>query len=170
MLLEPELHAIKLEVADLKFNETVFRQKARPGRLLIEFLENGCAELVLLMPRQAYGRAADGGFGDPVPAGYLNLPDARLLGNRDVAVDPQDGFPRYRLRTTSSAYNTVTQQVEEFEEGQDWPAFLQAKPEALMLQDRFFGVMCASGQINLNALLSAYAQQADATPSVFAVQ
>ena len=87
-----------------------------------------------------------------------------------MAVDPQDGFPRYRLRTTNSAYNTVTQAVEEFEEGQDWPAFLQAKPEALMLQDRFFGVMCASGQINLNALLSAYAQQADAAPSVFAVQ
>jgi hypothetical protein len=170
MLLEPELQAIELEVADLKFNETIFRQKARPGRLVIDFLPNGCAELLLLMPRRAYGQATDGGFGDPVPAGYLNLPDGRLLGNRDVAVDPADGFPRYRLRTTSSAYNTVTQQVEEFAEGQDWPAFLQAKPEELILQDRFFGLMCANGQVNINALLSAYAQQADAAPSVFAVQ
>ncbi|RZL14047.1 MAG: hypothetical protein EOO62_06505 [Hymenobacter sp.] len=169
MLLEPDLQAIELEVADLKFNETVFRQKARPGELTIRFLTNGCAELLLLMPRQAYGQAADGGFGDPVPANYLNLADARLLGNRDVAVDPQDGFPRYRLRTPNSAYNTITQQVEQFAEGQDWKAFLHAKPEMLILQDRYFGEMCASGQININALLLAYAQQADVAPSVFAV-
>jgi hypothetical protein len=180
MLLEPELNAINLEVADLKFSETTFRQKARPAKLTMTFLPDGRVELLLLMERQACGMAADGGFGEVVPSAYLKLEPARLLANHEVAVDPADGFPRYRLRTQAvqagtivqrgSAYNTRTQEVEEFAEGQDWLAFLHAKPEVLILQDQYFGQMCRSGQVNINALLLAYAQQADAAPSVFAVQ
>ncbi|TVT39640.1 hypothetical protein FNT36_18540 [Hymenobacter setariae] len=168
MLLTPDVQAIALDVADLQFSETVLRQRARPSELTMRFLPSGDVELVLLMQRQAFGVSANGSFGDAVPAAYVQLPAVRLLANREVAVDPQDGFPRYRLRTPTSAYNTQTQQVEEFAEGQDWPSFLDAKPEALILQDRFFGAMCATGQVNINALLLAYAQQADAPPSLFA--
>lgn len=178
MLLTPDLQAIELEVADLKFSESKFRQKTRPRKLEITFLEDGCAELLLIMPRQAYGLGPDGSFGDAVPASYVTLQPVRLLADRNVAVDPSDGFPRYRLITPSvtagpvpqpgSAYNTITQQVEQFEPGQDWHSFLDAKPEQLILQDRYFGVMCQTGQVNINQLLLAYAQQADAPPSLFA--
>jgi hypothetical protein len=179
MLLTPDLTGIELEVADLKFSASTFRQKARPTELTMRFLPTGDVELLLTMSRQAYGVATDGSFGDVVPATYVQLPAVRLLADRTVAVDPTDGFPRYRLITPSvaiaggglqpgSARNTLTQEVETFAEGQDWPAFLQAKPEALILQDKYFGEMCRSGQVNINALLLAYAQQADAAPSIFA--
>jgi hypothetical protein len=181
MLLEPELQAINLEVADLKFSETTFRQKARPAELTLKFLPDGRVELLLLMERQACGMAADGGFGEVVPSAYLKLEPARLLANHEVAVDPADGFPRYRLRTLpmqlpgggmqpGTAVNTLTQEVEEFADGQDWPAFLEAKPGVYMLQDRYFGVMCSRENVNIFDLLLAYAQQADAAPSLFAVQ
>ena len=71
MLLEPELSAIELTVADLKFNETVLRQQARPSELTIRLLPNGCCELVLTMQRQAFGVAVDGGLGDAVPAAFI---------------------------------------------------------------------------------------------------
>jgi hypothetical protein len=181
MLLQPELQAIELPVADLRFSETLFRQNARPAKLTMTFLPDGCVELQLLLERQPFGLAADGSFGAAVPPGYLKLEPARLLGDRNVAVDPADGFPRYRLRTLpmqlpgggmqpGTAVNTLTQEVEEFAEGQDWPAFLEAKPGVYMLQDRYFGVMCSRENVNIFDLLLAYAQQADAAPSLFAVQ
>lgn len=175
MLNEAPLTAYKLRVADLRFNESVFLQEARPRRLTLDFLDNGCVELRLEMPRTAFGVATDGGLGDPVPASYLKLEPVQLLANSAVAV-AADGFPRYRLLTQpfgtepGRAYNTLTQQVEVFGAGQDWLGFLRAKPEELELQDHFFGRKCQNEQVSIIDLLQAYSQQADAPPSVFAVQ
>lgn len=158
----------------------MLRQQARPSELLLRFLPSGDVELRLTLERQAHGVAADGGLGDAVPAGYVQLPPVRLLASNQVAVDPADGFPRYRLRAETlthgeqtiagSAYNTLTQELETFEDGQDWKAFLRAKPGAYMLQATYFGVMCAREPVLIFDLLLAYAQQADAAPSLFAVQ
>jgi hypothetical protein len=170
MLLTPSLTAITLDVADLKFDETTLRQRASISELTITFLPDGCCELLLIMPRSAYGIKEDGTTGEPVPSTYLTLQPVRLRGDRNVAVDPKDGFPRYRLHTPLTALNTLTQLIETFEPGQTWEQFLEAKPDAYMLQDRYFGQMCQSGQVNINAMLSLYGAQADATPSLFAVE
>lgn len=164
----------------LQFDATTLRQQARPRELLLRFLPSGDVELLLTMARQAHGVTASGELGAAVSTSYVQLAPAQLLANSQIAVDPSDGFPRYRLRmeTTGAgtqqvpgcAYNSLTGELEQFAAGQDWRQFLRDKEEAYMLQDRYFGVMCARENINIFDLLLAYARQADAAPSLFAVQ
>jgi hypothetical protein len=181
MLLQPELPGLQLDVVDITLGDTtILRQRARPTKVEIQFLDNGCRVVRLWFKRTQYGRNQDGSYGTQVPEAYANTADVLLVGDSSTAVDPQSqpvaGRPRYRLHSAGaphlnlpgSAYNLATGQLEEFEPGQSWEQWLGAKPEPLMLQDRFFGVVCATEQVNINALVLDYAQQADSAPSSFA--
>lgn len=181
MLLQPDLPALTLDVVDVVLGPTtILRQRVRPTRLEVKFLDNGCREVRLWFKRLQFGRNADGSFGDPIPEANANTAEVLLVGNSACAVDPTStpvpGRPRYRLQSagvpalqlTGTALNLATGLVETFEPGQSWEQWLDAKPEPLMLQDRFFGVVCAQEQVNINALVLDYAQQADSAPSSFA--
>lgn len=180
MLLAPELPTIDLAVVDVVLGpNTILRQRARPRKLEVEFLDNGCRNVRLWFKRQQFACNADGSFGDPVPATNANTNDVIIVGDSNTAVDPTStpaGRPRYRLQSAGvpalqlagAAFNLSTGEVEPFEPGQSWEQWLHAKPEPLMLQDRFFGVVCATEQVNINALVLDYSQQADAAPSSFA--
>lgn len=177
MLLEPHLPLLEQDVVDVVLGpNTVVRQRARPRRLEVEFLDDGCRVVKLWFKRQQFACNADGSFGDPLPASNANTADVLIVGDSNTAVDPTSGRPRYRLQSAGvpalelpgSAFNLSTGQLEPFEPSQSWRQWLDAKPEPLMLQDRFFGVVCAQEQVNINDLVLDYTQQADAAPSSFA--
>lgn len=181
MLLAPELPALELNVVNVELGpHTILRQRARPRKLEVEFLDDGCRVVRLWFKRQQFGCNADGSFGDPLPAANANATDVLIVADSNTAVDPTStpvaGRPRYRLQSAGvpalqlagTAFNLSTGQLETFEPGQSWKEWLDAKPEALMLQDRFFGQVCATEQVNINALVEAYGQLADAAPSAFA--
>lgn len=181
MLLKPELPQLELDVVNVVLGpNTIVRQRARPRRLEVEFLDNGCRVVRLWFKRQQFACNADGSFGDLLPATNANAADVLIIADSNTAVDPASqpvaGKPCYRLHSAGvpvlqlpgSAYNLATGQLETFEPGQSWEQWLDARPEDLMLQDRFFGVVCATEQVNINALVQAYGQLADAAPSSFA--
>lgn len=180
MLLEPELPTLELDVVNVVLGpSTILRQRTRPKKLEVEFLDNGCRIVRLWFKRFQFGCNADGSYGDQLPATNANTEDVLIIGDSNTAVDPAStpaGRPRYRLQSAGvpqlqlpgSAFNLLTGQLETFEPGQTWQEFLHAKPEPLMLQDRFFGVVCATEQVNINDLVQDYALLADAAPSAFA--
>jgi len=180
MLLEPQLPTLELDVVNVELGpHTIVRQRARPKRLEVDFLDNGCRVVKLWFARQQFACNADGSFGNPLPASNANAADVVVIGDSNTAVDPTStpaGQPRYRLQSAGvpamqlpgSARNLATGQLEIFEPGQSWEQWLHAKPEPLLLQDRFFGVVCAQEQVNINELVRDYSQQADAAPSAFA--
>jgi len=180
MLLEPELITPIVEVADKVLGPTtIIRQRARPLDLHVRFLPNGCREVTLVLERLQYGRNVDGSYGDELPADATNAASNRitLSGNSHCAVDT-DGKPRYRLIQESvslqgqqlpgSARNMLTYEVETFEPGQTWRQWLEAKPEQYMLQDRYYGLVCARFEVNIDDLVLQTAEEADAAPSSFA--
>lgn len=180
MLLTPDLPLLELDVVNVVLGpNTILRQRARPRKLEVQFLDNGCREVRLWFKRQQFGCNADGSFGDTLPATNANTNDVLIIGDSTCAVDPTStpaGRPRYRLQSAGvpalqlpgSAINLATGLAETFEPGQSWEQWLHAKPEPLMLQDRFFGVVCATEQVNINDLVQDYGLLADATPSSFA--
>ena len=151
-----------------------------PAELRIKFLPNGCCNVWLLLKRVAYLLLPDGELGEPAGPGYTKPDDVLLVATVDCAVEPERGQPRYRKITDSvpatkhrafipgTALNMLTGEVETFAEGQDWFGFLDAKPEAYLTQDRFFGIVCAREEITIWDLLTEYIDQADAAPSRFA--
>ncbi len=180
MLLEPELLTPLVDVADKVLGPTtIIRQRARPLDLHVKFLAGGCREVTLVLERLQYGRNLDGSYGDELPADATNAASNRitLIGNSHCAVNP-DGKPRYRLISESvnlpgvqrpgSARNMLTYAVETFEPGQTWRDWLDAKPEAYLLQDRYYGLVCARFDVNIDDLVLQTAEEADATPSSFA--
>jgi hypothetical protein len=180
MLLTPELPALALDVVNVELGaHTIVRQRAQPRRLEVEFLDNGCRVVRLWFKRRQFACNADGSYGDELPASNANTADVLIIGDSTCAVDPTStpaGRPRYRLQSAGvpalqlpgTARNLATGQLETFEPGQSWEQWLDAKPEPLMLQDRFFGVVCAQEQVNINDLVQDYGQLADAAPSAFA--
>lgn len=180
MLLEPQLVTPLVDVADKVLGPTtIIRQRARPLDLHVKFLGNGCREVTLVLQRIQYGRNEDGSYGDELPADATNAASNRitLTGNSNCAVST-DGKPRYRLIQESitlpgqqlpgSARNMLTYEVETFDVGQTWRQWLEAKPEQYMLQDRYYGLVCARFDINIDDLVDETTQEADAAPSVFA--
>ena len=168
MLLEPVLAPLHLAVTDLVFGGNRMKQTAKAKRLIIDFEEDGCCRVNLTMLPGRYEVNNDGSAGAPVPAAYSKAEPVVVTGDETTAVDPTDGFPRYRQLSESSATNLLTGQVEQFAAGQDWKAFLHAKPEPLMLQHRHLGFICARQEITLADMVFAYMTQADAAPSRFA--
>lgn len=181
MLLEPELVTLELDVADRVLGPTtIFRQRARPLELTIKFLPGGCREVRLLLLRVQYGRNLDGSYGDELAASDTNAASNQILlvGNSACAVDATTGKPRFRLiseglalpslQVAGSALNVLTNVVEPFEPGQTYRQWLEAKPEAYMLQDRYFGVVASRFEVNIDDLVIDYAQDADTAPSRFA--
>jgi hypothetical protein len=180
MLLTPQLPNLALDVVDVELGaHTIVRQRARPRKLEVEFLDNGCRTVRLWFKRQQFACNADGSFGDELPAANANTSDVLITADSTCAVDPTGtpaGRPRYRLQSAGvpalqlpgTARNLATGELETFEPGQSWEQWLDAKPEPLMLQDRFFGVVCATEQVNINDLVQDYGQLADAAPSAFA--
>jgi hypothetical protein len=180
MLIEPELTPLQFDVTDKVLGPaTIFRQRARPELLTIKILPNGCREVTLVLRRIQYARNLDGSYGDELAERDTNAASnlITLTGNSSCAVN-MDGKPRYRLISDSidlngvprpgSARNMLTYEVETFEPGQNYRQWLEAKPEQYMFQDRYYGLVCARFDVNIDDLVQETTEEADAAPSAFA--
>ncbi|MGI4872071.1 MAG: hypothetical protein ACRYFX_12940 [Janthinobacterium lividum] len=168
-----------MRVTDLPLSLThQLGQVASPKQLVIDFGDDGCCDVQLVLKRQRYELNPDGSLAEAAGTGYATPADVLLIANATCAVD-LEGMPCYRLITETrpasarhpeapgTALNCATGQVETFGPGQDWPAYLNAKPERLLLQNRAFGISCAHEPVTIWELVEKYIALADVAPSRF---
>lgn len=170
MLADYTSQPITVDVTDYVRGTTTLKQRVVNRSFEVSHNPDGSITVALPLEIQSYAVAADGGYGELLP--HATRPD-RLVSEADRAVDPETGAMRYRRLTSTTAYNYATGQEEEIPLaengfGGDWLAYLEAKPEALMLQGQFLAQLHDLAPVNLRALREQYIRDADAAPSRFA--
>ncbi|UOR06731.1 hypothetical protein MUN82_06430 [Hymenobacter aerilatus] len=169
MLTEYTSQPISVDVIDYVRGATRYHQVVVNRSISIVNNADGSVTVTMPLEIHAYAVNEDGSRGERMP--HADRRDT-LVSEADRAVDPATGAMRYRRLTSTTSYNYATGEEEEIPvpEGQilgDWLAYLEAKPEPLMLQGKFLAAVHDTQDVNLRHLREQYIRDADAAPSRF---